>query len=290
MLVPALPSWVEELQQKFGRLLRVPLRRETGWLRADIDAYERHIIDAVVDSVAHHAKERLAIYNRQYWFRLLSALQTEFPSLARLLGHWTFNGYAMKFLLQSPPQHFDLSHAADGFADFVREGYGAPERDSDAARIPPQRAVREATSIDESFRKIFQAPVSASEPLNADAVQVGTIKLRLATNVALIQEHWPLLDIRDAIRPEDESAAVLPERYLTPKHWLIQRTSSGFGRLALEPLEFTLLSLLDQSSLAEAIDRLDAVTPAESKDSLPDLIRSCLSICRKHGVLVAQPP
>ena len=40
--------------------------------------------------------ERLEIYNRQYWFRLISAVTEDFPSVAALLGDRSFERLAVQ--------------------------------------------------------------------------------------------------------------------------------------------------------------------------------------------------
>jgi hypothetical protein len=43
--------------------------------------------------------ERLEIYNRQYWFRVLSALSEDFPGLRAVLGERRFDTMAKAYLI-----------------------------------------------------------------------------------------------------------------------------------------------------------------------------------------------
>lgn len=52
--------------------------------------------------------ERLEIYNRQYWFRILSALSEDFPGLRAIIGERTFEKLAIAYLLDCPSQSFTL--------------------------------------------------------------------------------------------------------------------------------------------------------------------------------------
>ena len=46
--------------------------------------------------------ERLEIYNRQYWFRVLSAFAEDFPGLRAVLGGRRFDAMAKAYLIRLP--------------------------------------------------------------------------------------------------------------------------------------------------------------------------------------------
>ena len=46
--------------------------------------------------------ERLEIYNRQYWFRILSALSEDFPGLRAIIGETRFDKMAVEYLYRLP--------------------------------------------------------------------------------------------------------------------------------------------------------------------------------------------
>jgi len=52
--------------------------------------------------------ERLEIYNRQYWLRVLSALAEDFPGLRAIIGERAFERLAIAYLLDCPSQSFTL--------------------------------------------------------------------------------------------------------------------------------------------------------------------------------------
>jgi uncharacterized protein (UPF0276 family) len=52
--------------------------------------------------------ERLEIYNRQYWFRVLSALIEDFPGLRAVLGERRFDAMAKAYLIANPSRSFTL--------------------------------------------------------------------------------------------------------------------------------------------------------------------------------------
>src|SRR5271155_1960841 len=52
--------------------------------------------------------ERLEIYNRQYWFRILSALAEDFPGVRAVLGERRFDAMAKAYLTDCPSASFTL--------------------------------------------------------------------------------------------------------------------------------------------------------------------------------------
>ena len=70
----AAPPWLEDFQARFGDVLRTPLARETGTLSATPDRYDSETVAETLEGAGMTSAERLAVYNRQYWFRLLGVL------------------------------------------------------------------------------------------------------------------------------------------------------------------------------------------------------------------------
>jgi len=54
------------------------------------------------------AFERLEIYNRQYWFRVMAALAEDFPALEAAIGHARFEELSRQYLAAHPSRSFTL--------------------------------------------------------------------------------------------------------------------------------------------------------------------------------------
>ena len=52
--------------------------------------------------------ERLEIYNRQYWFRLISAVSEDFPTLNAVLGTKRFDALILAYLEENPSTSWTL--------------------------------------------------------------------------------------------------------------------------------------------------------------------------------------
>src|SRR5580700_381818 len=52
--------------------------------------------------------DRLEIYNRQYWFRVLAALGEDFPGLRAVLGQGRFDAMARAYLIANPSRSYGI--------------------------------------------------------------------------------------------------------------------------------------------------------------------------------------
>lgn len=256
------PPWLADLQARVGAVLRTPLDRSSGTLRATTESYDSVTLLEALDRPQARAVDRLAVYNRQYWFRLFGTLQTAFPLTARLLGHWAFNEHAAGFLLAHPPRGWDLERAAEGFEDFLGDSLAAtPERD----------ALLEAARLDAAWRSVFRAPATTPfRPRAEDAARLLDTRLEPSPATALVVEHWPLLALKNALASlGDESVAPMPARLAQPRWWALVRESAGIRQLALEPREAELFLLLHRCTVRDALAQLEAACSPDERAALP---------------------
>ena len=64
--------------------------------------------------------ERLEIYNRQYWFRVLSALAEDFEGLRLILGDRAFEKLSVAYLQDCPSQSFTLRNLGSRLEQWLR--------------------------------------------------------------------------------------------------------------------------------------------------------------------------
>jgi len=65
--------------------------------------------------------ERLEIYNRVYWFRLLDCLYDDYPGLRAIVGEKRFLRLAMAYLTKYPSVSFTLRNLGQRLEQFLRE-------------------------------------------------------------------------------------------------------------------------------------------------------------------------
>src|SRR5271170_2180119 len=65
--------------------------------------------------------ERLEIYNRQYWFRILSAMTDDFPGLRAVLGDRSFDALSKAYLSDCPSTSFTLRNLGAKLEGWLRK-------------------------------------------------------------------------------------------------------------------------------------------------------------------------
>lgn len=198
----------------------------------------------------------VAIYNRQYWLRLLNILQNEYPLLVRLLGAWEFNLLMQKFLGDFPPGGYDVQSCADPLPHFLQT--------QDAPRL-----WQEAAAIDQARRQVFLAGDVTPWQLSPDlAADLGRVQLHPAPTWVLIQEHSSLIAMT-------LNAATRWEAWSQPRHWLIQRLNGDLVYRILLPEQARLLKFLREVPIAVALATLEKEYPSVE---LPQQVQSWMAL------------
>jgi len=65
------------------------------------------------------AFERLEIYNRQYWFRILGALAEDFPALRAVVGQRAFDALSVAYLTAHPSRSFTLRNLGSRLVEWL---------------------------------------------------------------------------------------------------------------------------------------------------------------------------
>jgi len=273
----ATEAWLADLQRRFGELLRTPLDASSGTFRAQTSRYAPPLLAAVQD----HARERLAVYNRQYWFRLLTVMQTSWPLTARLLGMFHFNLHAQEFLLRNAPAHYDLHTITLGFDRYLADYLHGDSIDR-GPRDPalPKAILLEAASIDAAFARVFHAPPAPTfDPRNYTPSELAQRKLVSSPALARIEERWPLIELRFALRDDiSELAAAVPSQLTAAQCWALFRNAQGVANVRLAPLQARLYALLEHSPLGEALAQLEGEASPAARATLPEQTRTWIAL------------
>src|SRR6266478_3186973 len=64
--------------------------------------------------------ERLEIYSRSYWFRVLDALYDDFPGLRSVLGQRAFHRLSLAYLAECPSRSFTLRNLGSRLEDWLQ--------------------------------------------------------------------------------------------------------------------------------------------------------------------------
>lgn len=129
--------------------------------------------------------ERLEIYNRQYWFRLLDCLSEDYPGLRAILGDRKFLTLAEAYLQACPSRSFTLRNLGRGLEGFLQE-----HPDLTAPRTGP---CVDMARLEWAHVEAFDS--EAGTPLRVEDLQgksPARIRLRLQPHIQLLTLDYPV--------------------------------------------------------------------------------------------------
>jgi hypothetical protein len=99
-----------DLQRRMSEDVSRPLTADIDMQQETDDGQSIHDIAAtyVKPNAMLSSFERLEIYNRQYWFRVIGAVSEDFPALAAVLGAKRFDALVLAYLKENPSTSFSL--------------------------------------------------------------------------------------------------------------------------------------------------------------------------------------
>jgi Putative DNA-binding domain len=223
--------------------------------------------------------ERLEIYNRQYWFRLLSSMIEDFPGLRAVLGDKRFEAMSKAYLVDCPSRSFTLRNLGARLEGWLRKH---PKWAGAKQSLAVDIARLEWADIDVFDGKA--EPALRPEDLGADAG--AKLKLKLQPYLRLLDLRYPVDDLLLEVRKEDEdtdfASNAFQERHkrkrvqavakLKPaKIFLaVHRVDDSVYFRRIEREEFVILSALrDGKALGKAIEAAFRASrvPAEERSA-----------------------
>ncbi|MGA2097467.1 MAG: DNA-binding domain-containing protein [Candidatus Acidiferrum sp.] len=143
--------------------------------------------------------ERLEIYNRQYWFRVLSALGEDFSGLRAVLGQRRFDEMSKAYLIANPSRSFTMRNLGSKMELWLRKN-------------PKWAGKNQALALDivrlewaevEAFDGKTEAALQAEDIASAAGAAGGKWKLKLQPYVRLLSFSYPVDDLLLEVRKED---------------------------------------------------------------------------------------
>jgi hypothetical protein len=141
--------------------------------------------------------ERLEIYNRQYWFRVLGSMVEDFPGLRAILGERRFGDMCRAYLTACPSESFTLKNLGARLEAWLRRN---PQWTRGMQTMALDMVRLEWADI-EAFDSAAE-PMVHAEDLNG--VSVPTLRLRLQPYLQLLHLRYPVDDLLLRIRGGDE--------------------------------------------------------------------------------------
>jgi hypothetical protein len=238
--------------------------------------------------------ERLEIYNRQYWFRLFSSFEEDFPGLKAVVGGRRFQTLMRAYLEAHPSRSFTLRNLGSSLVVWLKENpqYTKPNTDSAIAMTALEWAHIEA------FDNESREPLTAEEIARLD----GDSHIALQPYLRLLPAPYAVDDALLAVHEGSQPSGMQASNAVGIH--LVRRTRSRrpvekqiylavhrhddtvyYKRLSRE--DFLLLRALEQDqSLGEAIEGAFADSTVAEVDR-PALIQSAFHHWMQMGWLCA---
>lgn len=212
--------------------------------------------------------ERLNIYHRQYWYRILDSFNEDFPGLCAILGDRAFERLARAYLADCPSQSFTLRNLGSQLENWLREHPEFAGRNLALALDMIRLEWAHIETFDSGERK----------PLGPeDLLELGPeLVIALQPHIRLLESQYPVDELRIKIGSQSEehgrasNAVVAPtshrrvvRRYarLNPQQIFlaVHRVEFTVYYRRLDPQEFALLRAFGRGgSIGAALEESEA--------------------------------
>jgi hypothetical protein len=143
--------------------------------------------------------ERLEIYNRQYWFRVLDCLYDDYPGLGAILGTKKFTQLATTYLAKYPSNSFTLRNLGERLEQFIREEPGWTSPHEPLALDMVQFEWAQTVAFDGPSKR----PITADDILGKASDQ---LTLGLQPYLSLLLLNYAVDDFLIAVKRREEDA------------------------------------------------------------------------------------
>jgi hypothetical protein len=253
-----------ELQRRMAEDVMRPLTSDFQMQRLTTDGRStQEIADSYIKpNNLLSSFDRLEIYNRQYWFRVIGAVTEDYPALNAVLGERVFDRLVLAYLRETPSTSFTLRDLGSKLPQWLEEhSEFAPSRQKfllDVARLE--------WAYVEAFDRAEVAPLTALDFGDL----TGGSRLFLQPHLQLLDLNYPVDELVLAVHreagPSDIMSNAVSERRHVKRSRLIRMRRSAI-RLVVHRYEnsvyyrridqenFLLLSALQEGALlGEALE------------------------------------
>ncbi|MDR3738597.1 MAG: DNA-binding domain-containing protein [Terracidiphilus sp.] len=249
---------LEALQREMAAAVMMPLTRDENMRASAPDG--RSMSEVAASFVAPNSRltsfERLEIYNRQYWFRVLDALREDFSAVAAVVGKRKWDALAIAYLTAHPSRSFTLRNIGSRLEEWL---VANPQFAGRRAQLAAHVARLEWAHV-ESFDAADAAPLSSDEMSTID----GGSHLALQPHLRLLELHYPIDELVIALHrkhrdgeAENEAENVRLPSLRRRMQWLaVHRADHSVYYRRLEREEFRILQALGRGAmLSDALEQ-----------------------------------
>lgn len=142
--------------------------------------------------------ERLEIYNRQYWYRILDSFTEDFPGLRAVLRDRKFDEVSKAYLIDNPSRSFTLRNLCSRLETWLRKHptYAGPR----------QRLAVDMVRLEWADIEAFDGEAKpALKPEDLTGADPEKLKLTLQPYITLLALSYPVDDLLLAVKDDEDT-------------------------------------------------------------------------------------
>lgn len=221
--------------------------------------------------------ERLEIYNRTYWYRVLGCMREDHPGLLALLGERRFERLAIAYLAKYPSRSFTLRDLPSRLPRFIAEEPKWTRPKTPAALAVARFEWAQTVAFDgEALPPLAPGDLASARP---STLRVGLQPyLSIGRFEFLVDDYVIAVRRREALRADASNAAADPGKAPRPGrsrprlrrgriHLGVHRRGGRLFYRRLAPREYAVLrALAAGKTLARALSAAGRIRPAQARE------------------------
>ena len=292
-------SELRGIQQRMAAAVMQPLTRNESMRRRNATGalMENEAAAFVKPNDRLTSFERLEIYNRQYWFRLCSSFEEDFPGLQAIVGRRRFEKLMIEYLTDRPSASFSLRNLGSSLEQWL-------------LTHPDSTAPRTALALDmariewahiEAFDEASEPPLTSEDLAHVD----GATQFALQAHVRLLRLSFPVDDLLIQVRNETGSSdtasnnaavsrrskIVRHARDLTPEeiYLAVHRRENSVYYKRLHREDFRMLQSIESGNTLEQAIEAGFADSAMSADEQVQFLRQAFQLWALLGWFAKRP-
>ena len=240
--------------------------------------------------------ERLEIYSKSYWFRLIDSLYDDFPGLAAILGWNAFERLAKAYLAECPSRSFTLRDLGSQLEAWLRENpkYASGNR----------TLALDMVRLEWAHIHAFDGP--EQKVLGPEDLVVLSPGLHVGVQpyIGLLDLAYPVDELRVKIGACQDGSGAASNAALRKKHRAIRKARKALSESILvavhrfdlvvyyrrlSPEEFRLLQALRSGKSVAASIRIAFHGSSLNREAIPPLLKTWFAIWAELGWLSVRP-
>ena len=185
----------KQLQKLAASVIMRPLNAQWRTQRQWIDGQPMQTVaaDFIKPNDRLSSLERIEIYNRQYWFRLIDSLYDDFPGLHAVMGQRRFSKFLRAYLAAYPSRSFTLRNLGSRLPQMLLD---QPQWCGPRVAMAQDMAAFEWAQVI-AFDSEARPPLGVDDFLGADPAR---LRLALQPYVTLLGLRYPLDEFSIALK------------------------------------------------------------------------------------------